>query len=179
MVSVMSEQRSDTISVTVNGEDRELEYHEGDTLMAVLRRAGYYSVKNGCSEGVCGACNVLYGENQIVRSCLVPADKYEGEELTTSKGLVDEDGTLHPVQQEFLNHGAAQCGFCIPGMILSAVQLLEKNDDPSEEEVKNAIRGNLCRCTGYVQQVEAIQAAASRINADANTATSSSPPEES
>lgn len=152
-----------TIDVVLNGNRETLEYEEGESLMKVLRRHGYYSVKNGCSEGVCGSCNVMYGENQIVRSCLVPAEKYDDEELTTAAGLVDEDGALHPLQQEFLKHGAAQCGFCIPGMILSGVQLLEKNLDPSEDEIRKALRGNICRCTGYIQQFEAIQATAERM----------------
>lgn len=153
----------ETLELTVNGEDVTLEHQEGDTLMKLLRRAGYYSIKNGCSEGVCGSCNVLFGDNQITRSCLVPAEQFEGEQITTAKGLVDDDGNLHPVQQEFLNYGAAQCGFCIPGMILSAVQLLENNETPDEDQVRQSIRGNLCRCTGYVQQVEAIKAAAERM----------------
>jgi len=153
----------ETIDVTVNGRSASLEYKEGDTLMKTLRREGYYSVKNGCSEGVCGACNVIYGDNQVVRSCLVSAEQYDGEELTTAEGLVDEDGSLHPLQEEFLEFGAAQCGFCIPGMILSGVQLLEKNDDPSEEEIRGALHGNICRCTGYVQQFEAIKSAAEKM----------------
>ncbi|WP_227377715.1 (2Fe-2S)-binding protein [Haladaptatus halobius] len=157
------------IDVVVNGENEKLEFDEGESLMAALRRAGYYSVKNGCSEGVCGACNVLYGENQIVRSCLVPAERYEGEELTTAEGLVSEDGELHPLQEEFLNYGAAQCGFCIPGMILSGVQLLEKNDDPTESEIRSALKGNICRCTGYIQQFEAIQAAADQMRSEGET----------
>jgi carbon-monoxide dehydrogenase small subunit len=165
----MSLDGTETIAATINDEPEELDYSEGDSLMDALRRAGYYSVKNGCSEGVCGSCNVLYGENQIVRSCLVPAEQYEGENLTTAEGLVDDDGTLHPVQQEFLNHGAAQCGFCIPGMILSGVQLLRKTDDPTESEIRQALRGNLCRCTGYVQQFEAIRDAADRVDAEEGT----------
>lgn len=156
----------DTIDVVLNGNKETLQYEEGETLMRVLRRHGYYSVKNGCSEGVCGSCNVMYGDTQIVRSCLVPAEHYDGEELTTAPGLLDDDGTLHPLQQEFLNHGAAQCGFCIPGMILSGVQLLEKNPDPTESDIRSALKGNICRCTGYVQQFEAIEAAAQRLRSE-------------
>jgi carbon-monoxide dehydrogenase small subunit len=161
------ESNSDTtITCAVDGEQVTMECEEGDTLMEVLRREGVYAVKNGCSEGVCGSCNVMYGENQMVRSCLVPAEQYDGEELTTAEGLVADDGTLHPIQEEFLNYGAAQCGFCIPGMILTAAQLLEKNPDPTDEEVKQALQGNICRCTGYVQQVEAIQDAAERMRTE-------------
>lgn len=151
------------ISVEVNGNDEVIRLDEGSSLMNALRSAGYYGVKNGCSEGVCGSCNVMYGDDQIVRSCLVPAEKYDGEQITTARGLVGDDGTLHPVQDEFLNYGAAQCGFCIPGMILTAVQFLDRNPSPTDEEVRSALRGNICRCTGYVQQVEAIQAAADRM----------------
>lgn len=160
----------DTIDIVLNGNREILEYEEGESLMTVLRKHGYYSVKNGCSEGVCGSCNVMYGDNQIVRSCLVPAERYDDEELTTAAGLVDEDGTLHPLQQEFLEHGAAQCGFCIPGMILSGVQLLENDSDPSEDEIRNALRGNICRCTGYIQQFEAIQATAERMQNEGDLA---------
>lgn len=151
------------LNVVVDGEPESLPYSEGETLMQVLRRAGHYSIKNACSEGVCGACNVLFGENQIVRSCLVKAEQYEGAEITTAAGLVADDGTLHPLQQAFLDHGAAQCGFCIPGMIISGVGLLERSPDPSEKEIRQALRGNICRCTGYVQQFEAIKDAAKRM----------------
>lgn len=155
-----------TLDVVVDDERVSLEYEEGESLMKVLRREGYYSVKNGCSEGVCGSCNVMYGDNQIVRSCLVPAERYDDEELTTAEGLVDDDGTLHPLQEEFLEFGAAQCGFCIPGMILTGAQLLEKNADPTDEEIRSALRGNICRCTGYVQQFEAIRSAAETMRAE-------------
>lgn len=163
-------ERDRTIDVVVDGESETIRIKEDETLMSALRRAGHYSVVNGCSEGVCGACNVMYGENQIIRSCLVPAERYDGEELTTAKGLVGDDGELHPIQQAFLDFGAAQCGFCIPGMILSATQLLEKNPDPTDTEVRKAINGNICRCTGYVQQVEAIQSAAAELRAEPTNA---------
>lgn len=158
-----AEHPSETITVDVDGEREVFEFDAGATLMEVLRANGHYSVKNGCSEGTCGSCNVLYGDNQMVRSCLVPAEQYDGEELTTAKGLVADDGSLHPLQEEFLDHGAAQCGFCIPGMILSGVQLLEKNPDPTEAEIRHAFQGNICRCTGYVQQFEAVERAAERM----------------
>lgn len=153
----------ETIDVVIDEEPETLEFRKGESLMKALRRAGHYSVLNGCSEGVCGACNVMYGDNQIVRSCLVSAEKYDGEELTTARGLTGEDGSLSPVQEEFLDFGAAQCGFCIPGIVLSATKLLRENDDPSREEIRQALNGNICRCTGYVQQFEAIESAAERM----------------
>jgi carbon-monoxide dehydrogenase small subunit len=154
-----------TFELTVDETTEQITAREGESLMEALRGAGYYSVVNGCNEGTCGACNVLYGENKIARSCIVDAEQFAGEDVTTAAGLVDEDGSLHPVQEEFLEHGAAQCGFCIPGMIVSAVQFLETDPDLSEESVRRAINGNLCRCTGYVQQIEAIQDAGERMEA--------------
>lgn len=155
-----------SIEVDVDGEPETLYFHEGGSLMKALRQAGHRTVKNGCSEGICGACNVLTGDNKIVRSCIVPADNFEGAELTTAKGLVGDDDELHPIQEEFLNHGAAQCGFCIPGIVLSATQLLRKNPEPTDEEIRRSLNGNLCRCTGYVQQIEAIKSAAERMKAE-------------
>ncbi|AGB38879.1 (2Fe-2S)-binding protein [Natronococcus occultus] len=159
--------REDTVTsiqVCINGEDERLEIGRDETLMESLRNAGYYGVKNGCDEGVCGACNVILGDGRITRSCLVPAANCDGEDVMTVKGLLDDDGELHPLQQEFLDRGAAQCGFCIPGVLLAAYHLLERNDDPTEAEVADALSGNICRCTGYVQQIEAVQAAADRLS---------------
>lgn len=155
----------DVITLTVNGERETLPYKEGEPLMRTLRRAGYTEIKNGCSEGVCGSCNVLYGDNQISRSCLVPAEQYAGEDIVTAKGVGGDDGMLHPVQEELLDSGGAQCGFCIPGIVISSVQLLERNSDPDDSEIRGALRGNICRCTGYVQQFEAISRAADRVDA--------------
>lgn len=158
------EEAISSIRVRVNGERQRLAVKPGETLMASLRREGHYSVKNGCDEGVCGACNVIMGERGLTRSCLVPAASCDGEAVMTVDGLVDDDGELHPLQEEFLERGAAQCGFCIPGVLLAAYDLLERNDDPTEDEVADALSGNICRCTGYVQQIEAIQAAAERLS---------------
>lgn len=138
--------------------------------MSSLRRAGHYSVKNGCDEGVCGACNVILGEGGLTKSCLVPAASCDGKEVMTVKGLLDDEGDLHPLQEEFLDRGAAQCGFCIPGVLLSGYDLLQENDNPSDAEVADALSGNICRCTGYVQQIEAIQAAAERLPRAESTA---------
>ncbi len=160
----MSEEddRISSIRVRVNGERERLTVEPGETLMESLRRGGHYSVKNGCDEGVCGACNVIIGERGLTRSCLVPAASCDGKAVMTVKGLVD-DGELHPLQEEFLECGAAQCGFCIPGVLLAAYDLLERTDNPTEDEVADALSGNICRCTGYVQQIKAIQAAAERL----------------
>lgn len=158
-----STESDDSVRVTVNGDEKHLPVDAGETLMEALRSAGYYGVKNGCDEGVCGACNVILGDGEVTRSCLVPAAACDGKEVMTVAGLAGDDGELHPLQEEFLEHGAAQCGFCIPGVLLSAYHLLQHEDDPTEEEVADALSGNVCRCTGYVQQIEAIRAAAERL----------------
>ncbi|ELY86220.1 (2Fe-2S)-binding protein [Natrialba taiwanensis] len=157
------EETTSSIHVRINGEREQHDIEHGETLMASLRRAGHYSVKNGCDEGVCGACNVILGERGLTRSCLVPAASCDGADVMTVEGLLDDAGNLHPLQEEFLEHGAAQCGYCIPGILLSAYDLLQDNVNPTEDEVANALSGNICRCTGYVQQIEAIQAAADRL----------------
>ena len=154
---------TDTIRLQIDGESEQFDIEPGETLMSALRRAGHYSVKNGCDEGVCGACNVILGDEGLTRSCLVPAVSCDGVEVMTVEGLLDDEGELHPLQEAFLDHGAAQCGYCIPGVLLSGYDLLQRNRDPTEEEIADALSGNICRCTGYVQQIEAIQAAAERL----------------
>ena len=154
---------TDTIRLQIDGESEQLDTEPGETLMSALRRAGHYSVKNGCDEGVCGACNVILGDEGLTRSCLVPAVSCDGAEVMTVEGLLDDEGELHPLQEAFLDHGAAQCGYCIPGVLLSGYDLLQRNRDPTKEEIADALSGNICRCTGYVQQIEAIQAAAERL----------------
>lgn len=154
---------ADSIRVCINGERERLDIEPGETLMSSLRRAGHYSVKNGCDEGVCGACNVILGEEGLTRSCLVPAASCDGDDVMTVEGLLDDDGRLHPLQEEFLDRGAAQCGYCIPGVLLSGYDLLQRDTVPTEEAIADALSGNICRCTGYVQQIEAIQAAAERL----------------
>lgn len=149
------------IALTINGERRELETPPGETLRDLLRRDGYVSVKAGCGTGDCGACAVLFN-GRAVNSCLVLAAKADGAEVATVEGLA-KDGKLHPIQEAFLDEGAVQCGYCTPGMLISAVDLLSRCPAPSEEEIKQAISGNLCRCTGYVKQIRAIQTAAYKV----------------
>lgn len=152
------------VRVEVNGVPRMLEVEPGETLLEVLRRAGFTGVKKGCGSGDCGACTVLL-DGRAVNSCLVLAVTVDGRAVTTIEGL-SPTGELHPVQEAFLDAGAVQCGYCTPGMVLSAVDLLTRNPRPSEGEIREAISGNLCRCTGYVKQVEAILSAAERLRGE-------------
>ncbi|MCX6091596.1 MAG: (2Fe-2S)-binding protein [Candidatus Bipolaricaulota bacterium] len=152
------------IRVTVNGYERSWDAGPGDTLLEVLRREGFAGVKKGCGTGDCGACTVLLN-GRAVNACLVLAAKADGGAIMTIEGVADGE-RLHPVQEAFLDAGAVQCGYCTPGMVLSAVALLSRNADPTEAEIREAISGNLCRCTGYVKQVEAIQRAAARIRGE-------------
>ena len=148
--------------MTVNGVRREFLIAPGETLLEVLRREGYKGVKKGCEAGDCGACAVLL-DGRAVNSCLVLAAKADGHTVTTVEGLA-QDGKLSPLQEAFLDAGAVQCGYCTPGMLIAATDLLTHNPNPSEEEIKEAISGNLCRCTGYVKQVEAIKLATQRMD---------------
>jgi len=116
-------------------------------------------VKTACGEGECGACTILL-DGEAVNSCLIPSAVLDGSEVVTIEGLASPDGSLHPVQQAFVLSGAVQCGYCTPGMILRTVAFLGGNPDPTEEEIRRAIEGNLCRCTGYVKIHDAIRAAA-------------------
>ena len=149
---------------TVNGQERSWDAGPGDTLLEVLRREGFAGVKKGCGTGDCGACTVLLN-GRAVNACLVLAAKADGGAIMTIEGVADGE-RLHPVQEAFLDAGAVQCGYCTPGMVLSAVALLSRNADPTEAEIREAISGNLCRCTGYVKQVEAIQCAAARMRGE-------------
>ena len=147
------------IQLKVNGDYYEIAVDDRRTLLEVLREnLGLTGAKKGCDEGDCGACTVLM-DGEAVPSCLVLAVEAQGKEITTIEGLA-QDGKLHPVQEAFVKYGAVQCGFCTSGMILSAKALLDKNPEPTEEEIRGAIAGNLCRCTGYVKIIEAIQAVA-------------------
>lgn len=149
------------IEVIVNGNPQTGEVTERTRLLDFLRdQAGYTSVKEGCGEGECGACTVLL-EGRPVVSCMVPAVQARGKRVTTVEGLAPE-GELHPVQQAFLDCDAVQCGFCTPGMVLSVYALLRETPDPTEAEIRTAIAGNLCRCTGYLPIIEAAKLAAQR-----------------
>ena len=146
------------LTMTLNGESVTVEVEPFDLLVDVLRdKLGLTGTKIGCSEGECGACTVIM-DGQAVLSCLLPAMKAQGREVVTIEGLSHGDA-LHPLQQAFVEKGAVQCGYCTPGMIMSAKALLDENPKPSVEEIQEAVAGNLCRCTGYLQIVEAIEAA--------------------
>lgn len=154
------------ITLTVNEAKREVEIEPGETLLELLRREGYKGVKKGCGSGDCGACAVLL-DGRAVNSCLVLAAKADGRKVVTVEGLADDEG-LHPVQQAFLEEGAIQCGYCTPGMVIAAVDLLTHNSSPSEAQIREGISGNLCRCTGYVKQIEAIKIAVERMGEGAD-----------
>lgn len=143
------------ISLTVNGEKREATIEPGDSLNFVLReRLGLTGTKKGCDSGGCGACTVLVNR-QPVYSCMMYAPKADGVEVTTIEGL-QKGSQLDPIQKAFVSHYALQCGYCTPGFIMLTKALLEKNPHPTEEEVREALVGNLCRCTGYTKIVEAV-----------------------
>lgn len=147
------------IRLKVNGAWREVETRPDRLLLDLLREElGLTGTKKGCAEGECGACTVIMNGRPVL-SCLIPAQKANGAEIITIEGLAEE-GRLHPLQQAFLEEGAVQCGYCTPGMLLSAKALLDENPEPSIEDVKRAISGNLCRCTGYTKIVRAVRAAA-------------------
>lgn len=142
----------------INREEHELFIYPHRTLAEVLRdELQLTGTKQSCNDGACGTCTVLL-DGIPVRSCLLLAVDVDGKEITTIEGLA-ENGKLHPVQEAFVEHYAIQCGFCTPGMILTAKALLDKNPHPTDEEIRQAISGNICRCTGYAKIVEAIKAA--------------------
>jgi len=144
------------IVLKVNGEEHSVAVKDGEILLDVLRdKLSLTGTKKGCNLGVCGACTVLI-DGEPKNSCLLLASSYEGKEITTIEGIV-RDGRLHPLQRAFLNHGAIQCGFCTPGMVMSTLALIRQNPDPTEEEIKEALSGNLCRCTGYTRIIEAVK----------------------
>lgn len=150
------------IDIEINNKKLSLEVKPDESLVNVLRREGYYEVKAGCHEGYCGACTVLL-DGEPVNSCLVLAAKAHKRKITTVSALGSIDSP-HPLQQAFVEEGAVQCGFCTPGMILSAKALLDREKNPNEEQIKLALDGNLCRCTGYVKIINAVQKAACVIN---------------
>jgi carbon-monoxide dehydrogenase small subunit len=150
---------SDTVTLVVNGEERSVEV-EGRTLLVHALRdgLGLTGAHIGCDTSQCGACTVLL-EGRAVKSCTVLAYQADGREITTIEGLA-RDGEMHPLQRAFVEHHGLQCGFCTPGVILTAADLLSRDSSPSEEAIRHSLRGNLCRCTGYQGIVESIQAAA-------------------
>jgi len=148
-----------TIQITVNGRPNEIEVDPWRTLLEVLRdQLNLTGTKQSCAEGHCGACTVLV-EGEAVNACLMLALEADGSDILTIEGLA-EGGKLTPIQEAFVNYGAVQCGFCTPGMIMATKVFLEENQDPSDEEIKKALAGHLCRCTGYVQIIDAVRAAA-------------------
>ena len=148
------------LNVTINGEDRQADdVWEGESLLYVLReRLGLPGSKNACEQGECGSCTV-YLDDVPVCACLVAAGQAEGRAVRTVEGLADGD-TLDPVQQSFVDAGAVQCGFCTPGLVVAAHDLLNRVPDPSDEEIREALAGNLCRCTGYEKILDAVRAVA-------------------
>jgi len=149
------------VQFTVNGEVANLVVHPMERLLDVLRQElGLTGAKEGCGEGECGSCSVLM-DGRLVNSCLIPVAQAEGSNVTTIEGLA-ADQRLHPLQQAFLDCNGAQCGICTPGMILAAVHLLDKHPQPTLDEIREGLSGNLCRCTGYLQIVEAVQQAVNR-----------------
>ena len=150
------------LRLKLNGTWREVETRPDRLLLDLLREdLGLTGTKKGCEEGECGACTVIMNGKAVV-SCLIPAFKANGAEIVTVEGMAQE-GRLHPLQQAFWEEGAVQCGYCTPGMLLSAKALLDENPEPGVEEVKMAISGNLCRCTGYTKIIRAIQSAAEKM----------------
>ncbi len=153
----------ETLLFTLNGEPVGVEIEPHLTLLQVLRdKLGLTGTKEGCGMGECGACTVLLN-GRTVNSCILPAMEADGKSVITIEGLADAQGKLHPIQKAFIEHGAIQCGFCPPGMVLSAKALLDENPKPTEEEIRMGIAGNLCRCTGYLQIVQAIKAASEKM----------------
>ena len=151
------------ITLYVNGHPRTLEVKSNELLLNVLRNRLYLTgAKYGCGIAECGACTVIKDGKSIL-SCMLPAVAADGCEITTVEGLVSDDGQLSPVQQSFVDNAAIQCGFCTPGMVMTSTALLNENPDPSEDEIRDYLRGNLCRCTGYASIVKAVQDAAQRL----------------
>ena len=149
------------IELTVNGERREADVWAGESLLTTLRdRLELPGSKNACEQGECGSCSVVL-DGELVCSCLVLAAQADGHELVTVEGLA-QDGGLHPVQEAFAEAGAVQCGFCTPGLVVAAADLLRRIPEPTYDEIREALSGNLCRCTGYQKILDAVQMAAER-----------------
>jgi aerobic carbon-monoxide dehydrogenase small subunit len=151
------------LTCTINGEPREVDgVWEGESLLYVLReRLALPGSKNACEQGECGSCSV-YLDGELVCSCLVAAGQAEGRDIVTVEGLALDEDELHPIQEAFLQAGAVQCGFCTPGLIVATHDLLQRNPSPSDPEIREALAGNLCRCTGYEKILDAVRLAAER-----------------
>lgn len=155
------------VTIKVNGEQRVSYVEAGAALIDLLRdELGIKGTKTACDKGDCGACTVIMN-GKAVKSCITPALQADGAEITTIEGLAS-NGKLHPIQEEFVEIAAVQCGYCTPGLIMAAKALLDENTNPTEEEVKEAIGGNICRCTGYVKPIKAIMNAAEKLNGGAD-----------
>ena len=151
-----------SVSFTLNGDLVTAEVPVTWTLLKTLRENFEFTgAKEGCGVGECGACTVIV-DGSAVNSCIFPIPEIEGKSVVTIEGIADKDGNLHPLQKAFLENNGVQCGFCPSGMIMSAKALLDNNSNPTEDEIRTSIAGNLCRCTGYVQIVEAIEMAAKK-----------------
>ena len=149
------------IELTVNGEPREADVDGAESLLFVLReRLELPGAKGACEEGECGSCSVLL-DGRLVCACLVHGAQADGRSVTTIEGL-ESDGRLHPVQRAFVAAGAVQCGFCTPGLVISAVALLARDPEPADDDIREALSGNLCRCTGYAKIFDAVRLAAER-----------------
>jgi aerobic carbon-monoxide dehydrogenase small subunit len=149
------------ISLTVNGQRREADLWGGESLLTMLRDTlELPGSKNACEQGECGSCSVLL-DGELVCACLVLAAQADGHELVTVEGLAG-DGELHPVQRAFVDAGAVQCGFCTPGLVVAVVDLLDRSPSPSDDEIREALSGNVCRCTGYAKIFDAVRLAAER-----------------
>lgn len=150
------------ITLTVNGEAEQVEVSSNMTLLRMLReKLGKTGTKNGCAAGECGACTVMV-DGEPTNSCMMLAVECDGKEIVTIEGLAD-NGHLAPIQEAIIDSGGVQCGFCTPGILITSQALLDRNPNPSEDEVKEALVGNLCRCTGYVKIIEAVQATAQMV----------------
>lgn len=147
------------ISFELNGDRMEVEVESHWTLLHLLREElELTGTKSGCESGECGACTVLVN-GEAINSCIYPVMEIDGEAVTTIEGIAKRSGELHPLQEAFAELGAVQCGFCTPGMVMAAKALLDRNPNPTEEEIRHALAGNMCRCTGYVQIIEAVKSA--------------------
>ena len=152
------------ISLNVNNDTHQVAAYPSQTLLDVLRDdLGLTGTKRSCGTGTCGMCTVII-DKKAVLACLTLAVECEGKTITTIEGISNPDGTLHPLQESFVENGAVQCGFCSPGIIMTAKALIDKNPNPDEEDIKEALAGTICRCTGHFKTIEAVQKAAEHIN---------------